>query len=52
MTVEDLQKYEYTERAIKESMRLFPLGPILARMSSEDVTFGMSLEVMATPIID
>jgi len=40
MTVEDLQRYEYTERAIKESMRLFPLGPVLARVSSEEVAFG------------
>jgi len=40
ITLQDLQMYEYTERAIKESMRIFPVGPILGRKTTKNVNFG------------
>nr|UZE89834.1 cytochrome P450 CYP4XH1 [Chrysoperla zastrowi sillemi] len=35
--LEDLPKLKYTEMVIKESMRLFPIGPILGRDALEDI---------------
>lgn len=40
LSSEDLQKLEYTERVIKETMRIFPVGPILVRKVTEDFELG------------
>lgn len=40
LSSEDLQKLEYTERVIKETMRIFPVGPILVRKVSDDFELG------------
>ncbi|XP_046607278.1 cytochrome P450 4C1-like [Neodiprion virginianus] len=40
VTHEDLPRMEYMERVIKETMRLFPIGPILVRAVTEDLDIG------------
>lgn len=37
ITSEDLAQMKYLERVIKETMRLFPIGPIYSRVASDDV---------------
>ncbi|XP_012281037.1 cytochrome P450 4C1 [Orussus abietinus] len=37
---EDLQRMEYLERVIKETLRLFPVGPILVRRVTQDFDIG------------
>lgn len=37
----ELAKLKYLEKVIKESMRIFPIAPILFRKAKEDVKFGM-----------
>lgn len=39
-TLEDLPKLKYTERVIKESLRVFPGAPFVARVVEEDVDLG------------
>lgn len=40
ITHEDLHRMEYLERMIKETLRLFPVGPVLVRYVSEDIDLG------------
>ncbi|XP_058806266.1 cytochrome P450 4C1-like [Phymastichus coffea] len=37
---EDLYRMEYTERVIKETMRIFPVGPLLVRRVTDDLNIG------------
>ncbi|EFA05711.1 cytochrome P450 4C1 [Tribolium castaneum] len=39
-TLDDLPKLKYTERVIKESLRVFPGAPFVARVVEEDVNLG------------
>ncbi|XP_033224632.1 cytochrome P450 4C1-like [Belonocnema kinseyi] len=40
VTNEDLQKMDYLERVIKETMRLFPVGPVILRKAGDDLDIG------------
>ncbi|CAN7949179.1 unnamed protein product [Ixodes pacificus] len=40
VTLEDIKRLKYTECVIKESMRIYPAVPLLARMIDEDIKIG------------
>lgn len=40
LTNEDLNKFEYLERVIKETMRIFTAVPILGREVTDDLEIG------------
>lgn len=37
VTKEDLDNMQYLKRVIKETMRIFPFGPLIARTTTEDL---------------
>lgn len=37
---EDLPKLTYLEKVLKETMRLFPVGPVFARQATGDIKLG------------
>lgn len=43
---EDLHRMEYLERVIKETMRIFPVGPLLVRRVTDDLNIGIHIEVI------
>lgn len=38
---EDLQHMDYLDRIIKETLRLFPVVPVIARRLTEDLRMGL-----------
>jgi len=40
MTYDDLHQYQYLEKVINETHRLFPVAPLVSRKLSEDTYFG------------
>ncbi|XP_034245655.1 cytochrome P450 4c21-like [Thrips palmi] len=36
LTIDDLPRMEYLERVVKETLRMFPVGPLIARQCQED----------------
>lgn len=40
LSPEDLSKMVYLERVIKETLRVFPTAPLIARLISEDLELG------------
>lgn len=40
MEFSDLPKFKYTERVLKEAMRLFPIGPLVVRAHEDDIDMG------------
>ncbi|CAN7993824.1 unnamed protein product [Ixodes hexagonus] len=40
VTIDDIKRLKYTECVIKESMRIYPAVPLLARMIDEDIKIG------------
>lgn len=42
-TKDDLPKLKFTEMFIKETLRLFPIAPLLVRVASKDIKIGKLL---------
>lgn len=42
---EDLQRMCYLECVIKETMRLFPVAPIIGRRLTEDLKIGLLINI-------
>lgn len=42
MQPEDIDKFEYLERVLKETLRLFPAGPLLGRTLEGDLKLSES----------
>lgn len=40
ITFEDLSHMTYLEKVIKETLRLFPAGPVIVRSVDEDIQLG------------
>lgn len=43
ISCDDLSKMVYLERVVKETMRIFPVAPIMAKVVSEDIPLGKGL---------
>ncbi|XP_024883150.1 probable cytochrome P450 4d20 isoform X2 [Temnothorax curvispinosus] len=48
---DDLQKMHYLDRVIKETMRIFPVIPIIGRQAKEDLKIGMKYAMMSMKVI-
>lgn len=44
-TQEDLENLEFTDLCIKETLRLFPVGPLIGRVSSKPINLSNGIEV-------
>ncbi|XP_062555072.1 probable cytochrome P450 313a4 [Armigeres subalbatus] len=45
VSMEDITKLTYTEMVCKETMRLFPVGPIIARVAEKDIKLSDEHEI-------
>lgn len=48
VTYEDLSKLTYLEMVVKESLRHFPVGPFIARKTSDDFPFKGKFDILIT----
>lgn len=46
VTYEDLSKLTYLEMVVKESLRHFPVGPFIARKTSDDFPFKGKFDIL------
>ncbi|XP_058817444.1 uncharacterized protein LOC131680752 [Topomyia yanbarensis] len=51
VSLEDLSKLTYTEMVCKETMRLFPVAPIVARISTQDIKLNDRNTIPAKSVI-
>ncbi|KAI4474642.1 hypothetical protein M0804_014748 [Polistes exclamans] len=51
ITLEDIKKMKYSERVIKETLRLFPAGPIIGRILSKDVRVNKNVVIPKSCIL-
>lgn len=44
MKYEDLHQFMYLERVIMETMRLFPVAPLIGRLVLQDIELGIIID--------
>lgn len=43
VSCDDLPRMKYLERVIRETLRLFPIGPLIVRAITEDIVLGKAV---------
>lgn len=40
ITIEDISKLAYMDQVIRETLRMFPIGPLILRQVQDDIKLG------------